>query len=230
MKARSYSQHRQVLVLLGTVTGAIPAAAQERRPEAPLESQDAKPAEASAPSTSLVIHGVNDGLEVRVLSKDPRLASDGAQLACSQDCELKLRTGAYTLIASQGERLSTRGIELTDPLRLKVREPNAALSTLGTILGITGIAMASLGAFVTVASLGADNGGGGADSYGEDSSARMQVLLLGILGLAAGSGLGFGGFSLAAANRVPSMEVERLPPAGPSPGLARVGASFIGRF
>ena len=230
MKTQSYSLHLQVLVLLATVAWAIPVAAQERRPEPPSESRDARPAEASAPWARLVIQGAANGLEVRVLPKDARLSPEGAQLACSQDCELKLRTGAYTLIASQGERLSTQGIELTDPLRLKVSEPNTALGIVGTVLGITGIAIASLGAFVTVASLAVPNGGGGADSYGEDSAARMQVLLLGLVGLAAGTGLGFGGFSLAAANRVPSMEVERLPAVGQSRGPARVGVSFIGRF
>ena len=230
MKTQSYSRYRQGLVLLAAVTWAIPAAAQERRPDPALESRDARPAEASAPWARLVIQGAANDLEVRVLPKDARLAAEGAQLACSRDCELKLRTGPYTLIASQGERLSMQGIELTDPLRLKVREPNAALSTVGTILGITGIAIASLGAFVTVASLVAQPRGGGPDAYGEDTSARMGVMLLGIVGLAAGTGLGFGGFSLAAANRVPSMEVERLTAVGQSRGLARVGASFTGRF
>jgi hypothetical protein len=74
------------LVTVAAVTAAIPAAAEERAPQPAVQSAGAKPAEASAPPVNLVIQGAGNGLQVRVLSKDERLAAEGTSAnSCNQD-------------------------------------------------------------------------------------------------------------------------------------------------
>jgi hypothetical protein len=216
------------LVMLAAITAAIPAAAQERAPEPPVPSPGAKPAEASAPPVNLVIQGVGNGLQVRVLSKDERPAAEGPSAnSCNQDCELKLPTGTYTLVASQGERQNTQDIALSAPLRLTVSEPNAALRYTGLTLGIAGILIAAVGTFVTVGILVGPTHHPGDD---EDTAARMGAFYGGLAAAAVGTGLIIGGFSLHAANRVPSMEVDRMAPTGPPRAPTGASLSLRGSF
>ena len=77
-----------------------PAAAQERAPAPPLKTRDAKTTEPVAPTVDLKIEGIRNGLQIRVLPKEP--APDGEKgTSCKEDCELKLPPGSYTLTASQ---------------------------------------------------------------------------------------------------------------------------------
>jgi hypothetical protein len=214
---------RQVFTLLAAVTVAFPGAAQERSPEPPPRER-AKPAEVTTPPVTLTIHGISSDLEVRVLSKAEGRGATGAVVAsCHRDCELKLPIGGYTLLASQGERQSTQDVDLAAPMSLTVSEPNVTLRGLGTGIGIGGIVFAALGAFVAVAALvtplkGEDIDGG-----------RAQVFLGGVATVGIGAGLIAGGFSLAAANRAPSMEVDP-PRLGHPRGPTGVALSFAGTF
>jgi hypothetical protein len=54
--------------------------------------------------------------------------------------------------------------------------------------------------------------------------------LAGVAGLVGGTGLAIGGFSLAAANRAPSMELQRMPTTRPPPRGAGAGISLGGKF
>jgi hypothetical protein len=216
-----------LLVMLAAVTAAIPAAAEEQTPEPPLLSQGAKPAEASAPPVNLVIHGLSNGLQVRVLSNERLAAESASATACIQDCELKLPTGAYTLVASQGERQRTQDIALSAPLLLTVSEPNGALRDVGTVLGIAGIVIAAVGTFVTVGSLLAPSYQPGDD---EVAGGRIAVFYGGLAGVAVGSGLIAGGFSLHAANLAPSMEVDRMATTGQPRGPTGASVSLRGSF
>jgi hypothetical protein len=177
---------------------------------------------------NLVIQGVSNGLQVRVLSKDEPLATEGTSAnSCNQDSELRLPTGAYTLVASQGERENTQDVALTAPLRLTVSEPNAALRHVGTVVGVAGIVIAALGTLVTVASLVGPTYQPGED---EDTQGRIAVFYGGLAGVAIGSGLIAGGFSLHAANRAPSMEVDRMATTGQPRGPTGASVSFRGSF
>ena len=216
-----------LLAMLAAVTAAIPAAAEGQAPESRLPPQGAKPAETPVPSVNLVIQGVSNGLQVRVLSNE-RLAVEGASAtACTQDCELKLPTGAYTLVASQGERERTQDIALTAPLRLTVSEPNAALRHVGTVVGVAGIVIAAVGTFVTVGSLVAPSYQPGDD---EVAGGRIAVFYGGLAAVAVGSGLIVGGFSLHAANTLPSMEVDRMVTPRQPRGPTGAGVSLRGTF
>jgi hypothetical protein len=95
-------------------------------------------------------------------------------------------------------------------------------------LGITGIVIGALGGFMTVASV-ASSDAAGPDSSTDDGAARAGIFFLGLVGLFGGSGLALGGFSLAANNRSPSMDLQPMPSMAPSPA-ARAGISFGGKF
>jgi hypothetical protein len=202
-------------------------AAQERPSEPSRQPRGAEPGDASAPSASLVVRGLSDGMRVIVLKDEP-LAAGGARAAwCHQDCELRLPTGAYTLVASQGERQSRQNVDLAAPLHLTVTEPNTALRNFGSFLGVVGIGIASVGTLFLVGTLLAPSPAPGADEYTER---RMSIMLFGFLGMAGGGGLAAGGFSIAAANGAPSMETSRGAPPGPPRGPTGAGISLIRKF
>jgi hypothetical protein len=228
MAIRSSTRRLQVLVTLAALSAVFPAAAEEQTTEPSPASRGAKTTDPSASPVNVVVEGVTDGVHVRVLSKDEGDAAKAQARYCTQDCELKLPTGSYTLIASRGEQQRSQDINLTAPLRLTVNEPNATLRDLGTVLGITGIVLASLGTFVTVAALTTSQSAGPNSS--SDNGGLGAVMIGGFGIAAAGAGLIAGGFSLAAANRAPSIEVDPLS----TPRLQRApsGAvlSFTGRF
>src|SRR5688500_17095625 len=62
MKFQFSGRHIQTFTILAAVAVTFPAAAQERAPEPPLKSRDAKTAEAAAPTVDLKIEGVRNGL------------------------------------------------------------------------------------------------------------------------------------------------------------------------
>ena len=106
-------------------------------------------------------------------------------------------------------------------------EWDGTVRTAGTVMGITGIAAGAIGAFLIVAVLAAPPYPPGSD---EAPPGRGGVLGMGVIGLAAGAGLAIGGFSLAAANRAPSMDLQRMPTTRPPAGGAGAGISVSGNF
>jgi hypothetical protein len=156
----------------------------------------------------LAIDGLSPGSEVRVVAKSEQVPERTEAASCSQDCELKLPKGTYMLIASRGDEHRTREVELTSSQVLTVGLWDGGARTAGTVLGITGVIVGAIGAFLSVAALAAPAYPPGSD---EASPGRGGVFAMGLLGVAAGTGIAFAGFSLAAANRAPSMDLERMP-------------------
>jgi hypothetical protein len=173
------------------------------------------------------IDGLDPGVEVRVVSRSERAPEGTRAASCTQDCELKLQKGAYTLVASRGDEQRTKEVELTSSQILKVGEWDGAVRTMGTVMGITGIVIGAIGAFVTVGVLATPSPGPGDD---EAAPGRAGVFMMGLAGLAAGTGLAVGGFSLAAENRAPSMDLQRMPMTRPPAGGAGAGVSLSGKF
>src|SRR5262245_28861683 len=126
MNAQSSARGLQLLLLVGAVAWARPAFAEEA-PEASepsAEEEGEKRAKESVPSAKLAIHGISEGLHVRVLSRDQEPAMQGDGVAyCTQDCELKLPEGPYRLVTSQGDHQTTKDVDLEAPLSLTVSEP-----------------------------------------------------------------------------------------------------------
>ncbi len=216
----------QVLTTLAAVTVTFSAAAEERSSEPPLKSRDAKTAEAAAPSVDLKIEGVRNGLQIRVLPKDEALApEDGKATSCNQDCVLKLPAGSYTLIASQVEPQEIPGRDVGTTARLTLSESDPARHRLGTALGVGGIVAAAMGSYLAVGALVARDGTPAAFSSGLN-----EFFFAGLAGIGVGAGLMIGGFSLAAANRAPSMGVDRMPPVVQRRGPTEMGVSLSGQF
>jgi hypothetical protein len=173
------------------------------------------------------IEGLDPGIEVRVVSKSERVPEGARAATCTQDCELKLQEGMYTLVATRGDEQRTEEVELTSSQVLRVGKLDGVARTAGTVMGITGIILGALGAFVTVAVLAAPPYPSGSD---EQSPGRAGVFMVGLAGLAAGTGLAIGGFSLAAANHAPSMDLRPMPFTRPPPGGAGAHISLSGKF
>ena len=206
----SSARSLQALLFMTAIASATPAFAQqapERQSEqAESEDEGEKPAEGTVPSANLAIHGISDGLQVRVLPKEDGRAVEGDGVAsCTKDCELKLPVGPYRLVTSQGDQHTTKDVDLDTELSLKVSEPSGGLHGLGLGLGISGVVVAALGSLVAVSALAAP---AEAESI---AGARNTVLVMGLAGAAAGSGLIVGGFSLASENGAPSLELDRSP-------------------
>src|SRR5262245_24250531 len=131
MSTNSSARRLRVLVLSSAVAWATPALA-EQAPEPESEQEGEKRAKASEPSANLAIHGISDGLQVRVLSREDGPTTDGDGVAsCTQDCELKLPAGPYRLVTTQGAQQTTKDVDLDEPLRLTVSEPSTTLHGLG---------------------------------------------------------------------------------------------------
>jgi len=212
--------------MLAAVTMTLPAAAQEKAPEPPLKSRDAKTAEAAAPGVDLKIEGVRNGLQIRVLPKEEGLVPGGAPTtSCKEDCVLKLPAGSYTLIASQVERQETPGMDLGAPPRLTMSEPDAGRHRLGTALGVGGIIAAAMGSYLAIGALVARDG-----TQAAFPSGLNEFFFTGLAGIGVGAGLMIGGFSLAAANRTAPMAVDRLPTAVQRRGPTDMGVSLTGTF
>jgi len=213
------------MAAVGSATPALAQQAPERHPEQAESDEGEKPAEETVPSANLAIHGISDGLQVRVLLKEEGRAVEGEGVAsCTRDCELKLPVGPYRLVTSQGENHTTKDVDLDTGLSLKVSEPSSGLNSLGVGLGISGIVVAALGSLVAVYALAAP-------AQAENlSGARNTVLYSGLAGAAAGSGLIVGGFSLAAENRAPSLELDRSPRLERLQRPAATGISFTKTF
>jgi hypothetical protein len=229
MKFQSSSMRRlRILTTLAAVTVTFSAAAQERASEPPLKSRDAKTAEAAAPGVDLKIEGVRNGLQIRVLPKDEGLAAPegGRAASCNHDCVLKLPAGSYTLIASQVEPQEIPGRDIGPTPRLTLSEPEAARHRLGTALGVGGIVAAAMGSYLAVGALVARDGSEAATF----PSGLNEFFYAGLAGIGVGAGLMIGGFSLAAANRSPSVGVDRLPPVAQRRGLTEMGVSLSGNF
>jgi len=226
MKFQSSIRLRQILTTLAAVTVTFSAAAQERAPEPPLKSRDAKTAEAAAPAVDLKIEGVRNGLQIRVLPKEEGLAPGGATpTSCKEDCVLKLPAGSYTLIASQVERPEIPGMDVGAPPRLTMGEPDVARHRLGTALGVGGIVAAAMGSYLAIGALAARDG-----TNGEFPSGLNGFFFAGLAGIGVGAGLVIGGFSLAAANRAAPMAVDRMPTAVQRRGPTDMGVSLSGTF
>ncbi len=211
---------------LAAVTVTFSAAAQERASEPPPKSRDAKTAEAAAPSVDLKIEGVRNGLQIRVLPKEEGLAPEGGRAtSCNQDCVLKLPAGSYTLIASQVEPQEIPVSDLGATPRLTLNEPDAARHRLGTALGVGGIVAAAMGSYLAIGAVVARD-----DTPAAFSSGLNEFFFAGLAGIGVGAGLMIGGFSLAAANRSPSVGVDRLPPVAQRRGPTEMGVSLSGNF
>ena len=228
MVALSSARCLQALVFMtavGTATPAFGQQAPERQSEQAESEEGEKAPEGTLPSANLAIHGISDGLRVRVLSKEDGRSVDGEGVAdCTQDCELQLPVGPYRLVTSQGDHHTTKDVDLDTELSLKVSEPGRGLHGLGLGLGITGVVVAALSSLVAVSALAAP---AQAESVAGD---RNTVLVLGLAGAAAGSGLIVGGFSLATENRAPSLELDRSPRLERLQRPAATGISFAKTF
>ena len=217
---------RQALLVVAGAITAIPAAAQERPPEPPGGAHGTPSTEATRP-VRFAIDGLTPGLQVRVVSKSDGVRERASAGSCTQDCELELPKGAYTLIASRGDEHRTKEVELTWSQILKVGTWDGKARTTGIALGITGIIVGAIGAFITVVSIAYPGPGGDHEDLG---NTRATVVFAGVVGLAGGTLLTFGGFSLVAANRAPSMELERMPMTRPPARGAGAGISLTGKF
>jgi hypothetical protein len=227
----------QIVTMLTAVTATLPAAAQERGPEAPLKSperaaepamksRDAKAAEPAPPTVDLKIEGVRNGLQIRVLPKDEALTPEGGKgTSCKEDCELKLPAGSYTLIASQVERQEAPGADVAAPPRPTMSEPDAGRHRLGTALGVGGIVAAAMGSYLAIGALAVRDG-----SQAAFPSGLNEFFFAGLAGIGIGAGLMIGGFSLAAANRATPMAVDRMPTAVQRRGPTEMGVSLTGTF
>ena len=196
------------------MTAAIPAAAQQQPSEPAAQTEGTPPTVAAGP-LRLAIEGLTPGLQVRVLSRAEQSPEPSSGASCSQDCELELQEGAYTLMASRGDYQRTKDVELTSSQVLKVGEWDGAVRTFGTMMGITGIVVGTLSTLVTVAMAGSSGTGSGANA---STDSTPGILLLAPVGILVGLGFTIGGFSLAAANRAPSMDLVRMPVTYPPPG------------
>jgi hypothetical protein len=220
------TRRRQALLVFAMTTAAIPATAQERPPEPPAEAQRTPSTNASRP-VRFAIQGLSSGLQVRVVPKPEGAPESASTASCAEDCVLKLLKGSYTLIASRGDDHRTKEVELTSSQVLILGRSDGISRTFGTVIGITGLVVGALGAFVAGAVLAAP-----ADPPGSDEAppGRGGVFAMGILGLAAGTGLAVVGFSFAAANRAPSMDLEQMAKARPPASGAVGGISLSGKF
>ena len=228
------------MLAAGTVT--LPAAAEERAPEPPLKSRDAKTAEATMgnstgtsaaaapetagksrdakttsaaePTVDLKIEGVRNGLQIRVLPKEDGTPPEGtAATSCEQDCEVKLPAGSYTLTARQVE-----------PPAPKTSEPNRDRQRLGHALGMGGIVAAALGSYLAVGALVANDG-----TQAEVVPGLNGFFFAGLAGIGVGAGLMIGGFSLASANQTPTTGIDRIP-ATAQRRATDMGVSLSGSF
>jgi hypothetical protein len=216
----------QALLALAAATIAIPAAAQERPREPPAEAQRTPSADATRP-VRFAIQGLTPGLQVCVVPQPERAPEIASSASCTEDCVLKLQKGAYTLIASRGDDQRTKDVELRSSQVLILGRSDGISRTFGTVMGITGIVVGALGAFVAGAVLAAP---AYAPEDDEAPPGRAGVFGMGLLGLAAGTGLAIVGFSFAAANRAPSMDLEQMAKARPPASGAVAGISLSGKF
>ena len=215
------STHFQALIVLSAMTAAVPALAEERPAEPPAGTHDAPSAQATPP-LRLAFDGISPGSEVRVVSK-----SEGAPAtaSCSQDCELKLQKGEYTVIAIRGEYQRTKEVDLSSSQVVKVGAWDGAVRTTGTVVGITGVVVGALGVLATVAMYMRRPDPPDSDpAPGHTAAGALPVV-----GMILGSVLAFGGFSLAASNRAPSMDLQRMPTTYPPPSTG-AGISLGGKF
>jgi hypothetical protein len=223
---------RQALILFATTAIALPAAAEEQTPVPAVEAKAAAappPLAKTLTPVRLAIDGIPDGVQVRVVTRpedDTQAGQDAA--ACTHDCELNLPKGSYTLVASRGAEQRTKEVDLTSSQVATVGRWDHAGRTMGTVLVVTGIAAGALGALITGAFVAEPAPPPGGD---EDTAAKMTVLWLGVLGLAGGTGMVIGGFSMVSSNRAPSLEIDRMPSSRLSPPpSAATGLSLGGRF
>jgi hypothetical protein len=223
----SLKRHRLALVVVGAIAAPIPAAAQQPSSEPAAQAQGTSRTVATRP-LRLAIKGLTPGSEVRVVSRSVETPGASQPAAsCSQDCELELQKGEYTLIASRGDDQRTKEVELTSSQILKVGEWDGRVRTFGTILGITGIVVGTLSTLVTVAMAMSSGGSAGGDA---STDSTPGILLIAPAGIVVGLGLTIGGFSLAAANRAPSMGLDRMPMTYPPPGSPAACLSWSGQF
>ena len=212
--------------MLAAATATFPAAAQEQASEPPLKSRDAKTAAPAAPTVDLKIEGVRNGLQIRVLPKAEGPAPDGEKgTSCKEDCELKLPAGSYTLIATQVEEEETPDVDADAPSRLTISESEAGRHRLGSALGVGGIVAAAMGTYLVIGGLMASDGAPAASPSGLN-----ELFFVGVAGIAVGSGLMIGGFSLAAANRATPVAVDRMPAVAQRRGPTEMGVSLTGTF
>ncbi|MET0593076.1 MAG: hypothetical protein ABW133_10275 [Polyangiaceae bacterium] len=244
MKFRLSLGHLSLLTMLAAGTVAFPAAAEERAPEPPLKSRDAKTAEpttesvtstaaaerapeaasksrdakttsAAEPTVDLKIEGLRKGMQIRVQKEDGPPPEGKASTSCEQDCEVKLPAGSYTLVASQ-----------VAPQAPSTTESDASRQRLGHAIGVGGIVAAALGSYLAVGALVARDG-----TQGEVVSGLNGFFFAGLTCIAVGGGLMIGGFSLAASERTPSTTgIDRTPSVPQRRALTDMGVSLSGSF
>lgn len=254
MKFQYSLGHLALLTMLAAGTVTFPAAAEERAPEPPLQSRDAKTAEAAAenatptvakdaapesagksrdakttnlpgPTIDLKIEGVRNGLQIRVLPKEDGPQPEGKGItSCEQDCEVKLPAGSYTLVASQVERQEMPGKDVGAPPPA-MADRDSARHRLGHALGVGGIVAAALGSYLTVGALVARDG-----TQPEVVSGLNGFFFAGLAGIGVGAGLMIGGFSLAASNPAPSTAIDRMPAVAQRRSPTDMGVSLSGSF
>lgn len=210
----------RALILLTAMAIASPAAAEDPAPS--LSPKASRP-------VRLAIDGINEGVLVRVVTRPERDSEAGKDAAtCTHDCELHLPKGSYTLVATRGAEQRTKEVDLTSAQVATVGRWDHAGRTMGTVLGVTGIVVGALGAFIMVGFFAQPALSPDAD---EDTEAKISLLGLGLLGVAGGTGLAIGGFSMASSNRAPSLEVDRMPSSRPAPPPSTAtGLSLSGKF
>jgi hypothetical protein len=138
---------------------------------------------------------------------------------------VKLPAGSYTLIASQIEPQEMPDKDPGAPPRLTISESEAGRHRLGSALGVGGIVAAALGSYLAIGALVATDGAPAASPSGLN-----EFFFVGVAGIAVGTGLMIGGFSLAAANRATPVAVDRMPTAVQRRGLTDMGVSLSGTF
>jgi hypothetical protein len=230
MKFQSSMRQLQSVTMLAAVAVTFPAAAQERVPEPPAKSRDAKSAEAMPPTVDLKIEGIRNGLQIRVQPKEEGPAHEGPATSCKEDCELKLPAGSYTLTASQvapqeTPGAETLGAEIGAQPDLTTSEPNASRRRLGYDLGAGGVVAAVMGTYLVIATIVARP-----NTQGEFLTGRSEFFYAGLAGIGVGAGLMIGGFSLAAANRATPMAVDRIPTVAERRRPTEMGVSLAGTF
>lgn len=221
-----------MMLAAGTVT--FPAAAQERAPEPPPKSRDAKTAEAG---NSTPITAQDPAPEPAGKSRDAKTTSatmptvvgpppESREVTPCVDCEVKPPAGASPSIASQVEPQEMPRQDLGTPPPPTVGESDAARHRLGHALGIGGIVAAAMGSYLAIGALAAQ----GAAQGGEAASGLNGFFFAGLACIGVGGGLMIGGFSMAAANSTPTTAVDRMPAVAQRRALTDMGLSVTGSF
>ena len=192
-----------------------PAAAEDGASESPPKSRDAKATDAKGPAVDAKMEAIRNDLRLPV---KPR-----------EEGEQKPAEGASPSTSGQVPQETPRvqapeGILEAEP-DLAAREDAASRRRFGQALGAGGVVAAVAGTYLVVATLVARP-----NTFGEFATGRSEFLVAGLAGIGVGAGLMIGGFSLAAANRPPTVGMDRVPAVVEQRAFGEMGVSLSGKF